>query len=298
MDSITEVSTYDTYAQRRAADVPPLVARLHVAQERRNIANRLRLSAIIGDGMAFLLLMGLVVLGAFQAFGKGALSPAAASNTPSNRRESPEGGGEGAGLASKKGRWSRIVNFGRSSAARIWRYLLVWGFTVVQWFGLLAKTLWRALVARTTMHVTLAALVLGGLLAMARTTSEWPTVAFWLSVLLAIQVIYQVGFARSNAELQLGRIFGSFAGILDSLTQDLGPGLTRRLREPTAKSLAIALLARVKQIAEYMYEPKPSTRLRVTLAVPIFEPGGAANDIRVWCYDQPYANRRWSTLRT
>ena len=99
------------------------------------------------------------------------------------------------------------------------------------------------------------------------------------------------GLTRSNATL---------AGVLEDLAcqidTDVGP---RRsfLTDDECKAACIGLLARVQTLAQTALGAEAdSLRLRATLAVPIREEG-VVSALRVWCYDQPYDDRRRTTLQ-
>lgn len=121
----------------------------------------------------------------------------------------------------------------------------------------------------------------------------------WLSAFAGMKLsdIYLRGLTADNGRRQLNRIQGSFAGTIDNFTRALVHSQERRLDEVSCKGLCVNVLARIKRYCEYALEPGGENRLRVTLAVPIRELGsGRVLYLQVWCYDEPYPDRRWSVL--
>ena len=87
---------------------------------------------------------------------------------------------------------------------------------------------------------------------------------------------------------------GSVAGSIDSLAQKMMASPDQRLSQEEGKNLAAGLLHRIKEYAECILPKLEDGNLRVTLAVPWFD--GEKDCLRVWCYDQTYPDRRWTTL--
>lgn len=92
----------------------------------------------------------------------------------------------------------------------------------------------------------------------------------------------------------------TLAGVLEDLACQLDTAVGPRrsyLTDDECKNACIRLLARVQSLADTaLGSDADGLRLRATLAVPLRE-GGEVIALRVWCYDQPYDDRRRSTLR-
>jgi GAF domain-containing protein len=124
----------------------------------------------------------------------------------------------------------------------------------------------------------------------------------WLLLFVALEVsnLYLQGLARDSTTKAVDNVHGSFAGSIDSLTQQIMQSPTRCLSEEASKMLCIGLLARIRNFAQHRLVSTDGNRLRVTLTVPIAEnaPGDPKiTALRTWCYDEPYQDRRWTRLR-
>lgn len=125
------------------------------------------------------------------------------------------------------------------------------------------------------------------------------TLWIWVVLVILLQVvnIYQKGDARDDFERRSAIIQGSFAGNIDTLTSHLSRSESGRLSEAVGKLVCIGLLHRIRQYAALLLDAGVDTRLRATLAVPIIEAAtGNVTHVRVWCYDEPYQDRRWSKI--
>jgi hypothetical protein len=116
-------------------------------------------------------------------------------------------------------------------------------------------------------------------------------------VLIEVVGLYLRGDARWSVERRLGIISGSLAGNIDSVAQNLYMSGNQRLTESTARALCVGFLHRIAQYSQLILETSPAIRIRVTLAVPLVDQAsGLVTHLRVWCYDQPYEDRHWSTI--
>jgi hypothetical protein len=102
------------------------------------------------------------------------------------------------------------------------------------------------------------------------------------------------GRARDRENAEVTRVHGSVAGSIDSLTQKMLSSPDQRLSQEEGKNLAAGLLHRIKDYAGCILPKLENGGLRVTLTVPWND--GDRDCLRVWCYDQTYPDRRWTTL--
>jgi hypothetical protein len=118
----------------------------------------------------------------------------------------------------------------------------------------------------------------------------------WLALFAVDYIIRAVakGRARDRENAEVTRVHGSVAGSIDSLTQKMLASPDHRLSQEEGKNLAAGLLHRIKDYAECILPKLDKGDLRVTLAVPWND--GDKDCLRVWCYDQTYPDRRWTTL--
>jgi hypothetical protein len=122
----------------------------------------------------------------------------------------------------------------------------------------------------------------------------WATLAIVLLGSERVLTRFRKGSALFRLLQRVRRINTSFAGSLDSVLSELLRSGETRLTEARSKALCVALLERVRQYAELGLEPDPEFPLRATLAVPLYDEHGCVRSLRVWCYDEPYHDRRWS----
>ena len=122
----------------------------------------------------------------------------------------------------------------------------------------------------------------------------------WAALVIVLLVVERVlaRFRRGSALFQLlrriSRLNMSFAGSLDSVLAHLLRTPATRLGEDVSKALCVGLLARLRHYGELALNA--DTPLRATLAVPLRDSRGTVTALRVWCYDEPYHDRRWTTL--
>lgn len=86
----------------------------------------------------------------------------------------------------------------------------------------------------------------------------------------------------------------SFAGCIEDIAYHISGGGS--LSEEQCRQKCIALLHRIKDALSVVTESPPHVSVRATLAIPLFESDGSLRHLRVWCYDETYADRRWSKL--
>ena len=128
----------------------------------------------------------------------------------------------------------------------------------------------------------------------------WWWMWVWLTLFVGQQLseVYLRGLVAETTRKQVNRINQSFAGAIDSLTERLQRRPQNRLLEEDCRIICVSLLARIRRYAEWALEVDAAKhRLRVTLAVPM---RGAHNSpvdrVRVWCYDEPHPDRRWTEI--
>lgn len=103
-------------------------------------------------------------------------------------------------------------------------------------------------------------------------------------------------FTAQNRTLRqrLGRVNGSLSGNLHTLANHLHE-VKGWLTEEQSKGLCRSFLARTKDLAYTALEMSDeAVRLRAVLVLPILD--GNEYKMQVWCYDQPYADRKWSRM--
>jgi hypothetical protein len=141
--------------------------------------------------------------------------------------------------------------------------------------------------------VGLAVLVVGGLSGFGLLTGKkWG--ATWLLLFTAERVgaKYLSGDKVREFSDSIERVNSAIAGTIDDYSAFLKSSHDGKLGESQAHSLVCKLLARVTELTALAYQLGPSARVRATFAVPHVK--GGVSGVRVWCYDQPYQNRRWS----
>lgn len=168
-----------------------------------------------------------------------------------------------------------------------------------QWW----KKKWRA--ARDTrmgsvfdVAVPLGVAILAGLSGFGIVTGKY-WAAIWLASYLGAEIYqrYQRGGAIQAFANSVERVNGSIAGIVDTFALTLRNSHDQRVGEDQSRHICVSLLARIRDYAGLALKPADDLQLRVTLAVPYSSVGGGPVDsVRIWCYDQPYSNRRWSTF--
>lgn len=148
-----------------------------------------------------------------------------------------------------------------------------------------------------------------------------PTRATLLAVVFLVIAAVGTIFQRHRNAAQQRRQANQFEREMDAIAAacySLGGGIQRlnealrqekgKLRDEYCRSVCVALLARIYDIAVAVMPQESGVRLRVTLAVPIVTTGvpngkGAApaegrqpECLRVWCYDRTHGDSRWSVL--
>jgi hypothetical protein len=122
----------------------------------------------------------------------------------------------------------------------------------------------------------------------------WLWVWFGLFAVEYVRQAVATGRARDAESAVVTRVHGSVAGSIDTLAQKMLASPDQRLSQEEGKNLAAGLLHRIKDYAECILPKLEDGGLRVTLAVPWVHNGKGC--LRVWCYDQTYPDRRWTTL--
>ena len=119
----------------------------------------------------------------------------------------------------------------------------------------------------------------------------------WLGLFVFEYVFtrYRVGSVAAGILGRLAEVNGSFAGNLDTATQRLLRAPEHRFSEEASKALCVGLLHRVKTYIQLALNVKETARLRVSLAIPERKRNELVA-MHVWCYDQPYSDRRWTRI--
>jgi hypothetical protein len=137
--------------------------------------------------------------------------------------------------------------------------------------------------------------VLGVLQAFGMIESWW-----WAGALIGLLVFerFVVRYRRGSALYQLlgkvRRVNTSFAGNLDDVLLAVLRSRQAGLSEETSHRLCVGLLHRLRHFAELALST--GEPLRATLAVPLVDEHNRPVALRVWCYDEPYHDRRWTRL--
>jgi len=137
--------------------------------------------------------------------------------------------------------------------------------------------------------------ILGALQAFGTIESGW-----WAALLIGLLVFerFLIRYRRGSALYQLlgkiRRVNTSFAGNLDDMLQVILRSHPSGLSEETSQRLCIGLLHRLRHYAELALSSEQP--LRATLAVPLKDAHNTVVALRVWCYDEPYHERRWTRL--
>lgn len=120
----------------------------------------------------------------------------------------------------------------------------------------------------------------------------------WVGLVVAQVVanVHERGAVLQAFGRRLAVINGSLYGDIDTITTALVRAPNRRLSEQQAHGVCVGLLQRIRQFAALTLAPIGDVRLRTTLAVPLFDENDLPVAIRVWCYDEPYDDRRWSII--
>jgi GAF domain-containing protein len=117
--------------------------------------------------------------------------------------------------------------------------------------------------------------------------------------LLALELVV-VRFRRGSALRALLDRFstatGEYAGQLDTILVRLSRSPTRAFSENASKTLCTGLLSQLRDFAAIAFGVGGEGKLRATLAVPLRSEQGDVTAVRVWAYDRPYPERRWTLL--
>lgn len=136
---------------------------------------------------------------------------------------------------------------------------------------------------------------LGVLQAFGAIESGW-----WAGLLIGLLVFerFLTRFRRGSALYQLlgkfRRVNTSFAGNLDDVLQAILRSRPEGLSEEASRRLCVGLLHRLRHFSELALSGEEP--LRATLAVPVEDEHSSVVGLRVWCYDEPYHDRRWTLL--
>jgi hypothetical protein len=84
------------------------------------------------------------------------------------------------------------------------------------------------------------------------------------------------------------------AGSIDSIAQKVMAAGDHRMDHEETRALAVGLLHRIRDYSCCVLPNAEDAGLRVTLAVPIHDE--SRDYLKVWCYDQTYADRQWTRL--
>ena len=130
-------------------------------------------------------------------------------------------------------------------------------------------------------------------------TQTWLLVVGFLIWVVIWAFHYSLGAYRNAATANnfasgIEDVNSSFAGCIEDIAYVLSGGGT--LTEEQCKQKCVALLHRIKDALDVITETAPGVTVRATLAVPSFKDDRSLEHLRVWCYDETYANRRWSIL--
>lgn len=125
----------------------------------------------------------------------------------------------------------------------------------------------------------------------------WVWIWFFLFLIKTLRDLYTKGKITQVGESHVLEVHSAVAGSVESIAGKLTSSTDKSLGEEQTKALCAGLLHRIKDYVRYALKAKDEVRLRVTLAVPWRAPSetGPLN-LRVWCYDQTYEDRRWTTL--
>lgn len=88
---------------------------------------------------------------------------------------------------------------------------------------------------------------------------------------------------------------GSFAGCIEDIAFKISKG--NKLSEQECKRSCISLLHRIRDALDVITESTSDVSIRATLAVPFMNEDESLKYLRVWCYDEPHADRQWSILK-
>jgi hypothetical protein len=117
--------------------------------------------------------------------------------------------------------------------------------------------------------------------------------------LLGIELVV-VRFRRGSALRALLERFstatGEYAGQLDTILVRLSRSPDRAFSENACKTLCTGLLSRLRDFADIAFGGEGEGKLRATLAIPLRNGQGNVTAVRVWAYDRPYPERRWTLL--
>jgi hypothetical protein len=117
--------------------------------------------------------------------------------------------------------------------------------------------------------------------------------------LLGLELVI-VRFRRGSALRALLDAFstatGEYAGQLDTILVRLSRSPSRAFSENASKALCTGLLARLRDFAGIAFGHEGEVKLRATLAVPLRNEQDIVTAVRVWAYDRPYPERRWTLL--
>ena len=120
------------------------------------------------------------------------------------------------------------------------------------------------------------------------------------AVALLLAELFLIRFRRGAALRALLAKFatasGEYAGQLDTVVVRLSRNPDRHFSEAACKALCVGLLSRLRDFAEIAFDVTGDVHLRATLAVPVLDEHTSPIAVRVWCYDRPYQERRWTVL--
>jgi hypothetical protein len=124
----------------------------------------------------------------------------------------------------------------------------------------------------------------------------------WMAAFAAreLAVWYLNGLGSQNLTKRIACINRDIGGSIDSIARHVAPdsnGNLESLSEVDSHSICMSLLARVLDITLNEYPETERSDVRVTLAVPIIRDGAdTPRAIRVWCYDRPHDDSRWTEM--
>ena len=124
----------------------------------------------------------------------------------------------------------------------------------------------------------------------------WAVAAAVLLVLDVVLVQFRRGSALRTLMTSFRRASGEYAGQLDTIIMRLKARPSRTFSESDCKTLCVGLLSRLHDFAEVSLGDEAHGKLRATLAVPLENEQSKPYAVRVWAYDRPYPERRWTRL--
>jgi hypothetical protein len=124
----------------------------------------------------------------------------------------------------------------------------------------------------------------------------WGIAAAGLLVLELIIVRFRRGSALRTLLERFSTANGEYAGQLDTILVRLSRSPNRAFSENASKTLCTGLLSRLRDFSEIAFAIEGEGKLRATLAVPLRDEQDMVTAVRVWAYDRPYRERRWTML--